>query len=88
MARSMWNWITLTYDNLNAVGTSCKVYVENGGTYNDITPRTAASPVSLANNPFATTSGSTLVTVTAAAHGTTAGTYVTFAGASTFNGVT
>ena len=88
VARSMWNWITLTYDNLNAVGTSCKVYVENGGAYNDITPRTAASPVSLANNPFATTSGSTLVTVTASAHGTTAGTYVTFAGASTFNGVT
>ena len=88
VVRTMWNWVTLAYANLNALGTSCKVYIENGGQYHDITPITTASPVSLANNPFATVSGSKLITVTASGHGATVGTYVTFAGASTFNGVT
>jgi len=88
VVRSLWNWVTLNYSNLMALGTSCKVYIENGGNYNDITPRTSASPVSLANNPFATTSGSKLVTVTASGHGTTSGTYVTFAGATAVAGLT
>ena len=30
IARTLWNWVTLAYANLNAVGTNCKVYVENG----------------------------------------------------------
>ena len=88
IARTMWNWVTLAYANLNAIGTNCKVYVENGGQYHDITPITTASPVSLANNPFATVSGSKLVTVTASGHGTTVGTYVTFAGATAVAGIT
>jgi hypothetical protein len=88
VVRTLWNWVTLNYSNLMALGTSSKVYIENGGNYNDITPHTSASPVSLANNPFATTSGSKLVTVTASGHGTTAGTYVTFAGATAVAGLT
>ena len=88
IARTMWNWVTLAYANLNAIGTNCKVYVENGGSYHDITPITTASPVSLANNPFATVSGSKLVTVTATGHGTSVGTYVTFAGATAVAGIT
>ena len=38
VCRSMWNWITLTQYNLLGIGTNLKFYVENGGTYNDITP--------------------------------------------------
>ncbi len=87
VARSMWNWGTLAGANLNAIGTNQKLYVENGGYYNDITPWTG-SAVSLANNPFSMTNGSKLVTVTASAHGASSGTWVTFAGASAAGGIT
>ena len=38
VCRSLWNWITLNQYNLLGIGTHLKFYVENGGTYNDITP--------------------------------------------------
>ena len=86
--RVMVNWITLAYANINGIGTNQKFYIENGGRYFDITPLTTASPVSLGANPFATTSGSYLVTVTAAGHVTSPGTWVTFAGATAVGGLT
>ena len=86
--RAMVNWITLAYANINGIGTNQKYYIENGGRYFDITPLTAASPVTLGANPFATTSGSYLVTVTASAHGVSPGTWVTFDGATAVGGLT
>ena len=86
--RVMVNWITLAYANINGIGTNQKFYIENGGKYYDITPLTTASPVTLGANPFATTSGSYLVTVTAAGHVTSPGTWVTFAGATAVGGLT
>lgn len=86
--REMVNWVTLNYSNLNAVGTNQKFYIENGGLYHDVTPLTAASPVSLASNPFTTTSGSKQVLVTASAHGISPGTWVTFSGATAVGGLT
>lgn len=88
VARHMINWVTLNYFNLVGIGTNCKFYIENGGTYNDITPLTAASPVALAAAPFATTNLSRLVTVTIASHGMSPGTYVTFSGAAAVAGLT
>ena len=88
VARNLWNWITLNANNLNAIGTNQKIYVENGGQYNDITPLTTASPVTLANNPITTVSGSALVTIAATSHGASAGTYVTFSGATAVGGLT
>ena len=88
IARTMWNWVTLAYANLNAVGTNCKVYVENGGDYHDITPLGTGSPVTLGTNPYATVSGSKLVTVTASGHGITVGTYVTLGTSVTVNNIT
>jgi len=88
VARNLWNWVTLNTSNLNAVGTSQKMYVENGGKYYDVTPLTAASPVTLGSNPITTVSGSALVTIAATAHGSTAGTYVTFSGATASGGLT
>lgn len=84
--RQMWNWIPLDGANLNALGTSQKFYVENGGFYNDITPLAAAA-AGINNNPFSTTSGSRLVTVTDTAHGASAGTFVTYAGATDTGGI-
>ena len=79
--RTLFNWITFQSDNLLAVGTNCKMYVESNGKYNDITP--LASTITLPNNPFATTTGSYLVTVTtSSSHNAVSGTYVTFSGVS------
>ena len=84
--RQMWTWIALDGANLNALGTNQKFYIENGGNYNDITPLAAAA-AGINNNPFSTTSGSRLVTVTDTAHGTSTGTLVTFAGATDTGGI-
>ena len=86
VARSLWNWITLLGDNLLGVGTNCKFYVEMGGQYNDITP--LRTTVTLGANPFAMVSGSQLITVTAASNGSTAGSFVTFSGATAAGGLT
>ena len=88
VGRTMWNWIALDGSNLNAIGTNQKLYVENGGNYNDITPWATASATALANNPITTTSGSKQVTITASGHGITAGTWTTFAGATAVGGLT
>ena len=37
-ARALWNWILLAGNNCLGIGTNLKYYIENGGTYNDITP--------------------------------------------------
>lgn len=88
--RSLFNWITFDNENLLGVGTNSKMYVENAGIYHDITP--LAQTVTLPNNPFATTNGSYLVTVTTTLpHNISVGTYVTFSGVSgggIVNGVT
>ena len=86
VCRQMWNWIPLDGANLNALGTNQKFYVENGGVYNDITPL-AAPAAGINNNPFSTTSGSRLVTVTDTAHGASSGTFVTYAGATATGGI-
>lgn len=87
VCRSMWNWVTLDGSNLLAMGTNQKLYIENGGAYYDITPW-AGPAVPLGADPFSTTAGSKLVTVTATAHGVNPGTWVTFAGASAVGGIT
>ena len=61
VCRQMWNWITTYNDNLLALGTDSKAYIENGGYYYDITPFDTALAGS---NTFAVTSGSAVVTVT------------------------
>jgi len=38
VARSMWNWATLTGANYLGIGTNLKYYIEQGGQYYDITP--------------------------------------------------
>jgi len=90
VCRSLFNWITLASDNLLGVGTNSKIYVENTGIYHDITP--LAQTITLPNNPFATTLGSYLVTVTTTLpHNISVGTYVTFSGVSgggVVNGIT
>jgi len=77
VCRALWNWVTLTNQNLIAVGTHLKYYIQNGGVYNDVTP--IRSTVTLGTDPF-TGNGTTTVTVTAASHGAITGDFVTFSG--------
>lgn len=79
VCRMMWNWISKLNQNLVGMGTSQKVYIEQGGTYHDITP--LGNSLTLSQNPFSTTSGSRLVTVSATGHLSAINTYVTFSGA-------
>jgi hypothetical protein len=78
VCRSLWNWVTLTGDNLIGVGTNLKFYLNQGGLYYDITPIRATSTIN--NNPFALTA-STTVTVTDTNHGCVTNDFVTFSGA-------
>lgn len=84
VARSLHNWVTLGDQNLIGVGTHLKFYIENVGNYNDVTP--LRSTVTL-SNPFTTTAGSAVVTVTDANGGYKNGDYVTFSNVSTVGGL-
>ena len=81
--RVMHNWLSLAGANYLFVPTHLKTYVEEGGTYFDITPIRASSVIA---TPFAATNGSSIVTVTDTAHGATVGDYVTFSGATALGG--
>jgi hypothetical protein len=88
--RSLWNWVTLLGENLIGLGTNLKFYLQNGGAYYDITPIRKTSTLS---SPFTTntatnTGVTTVVTVADVAHGALNNDFVTFYGASTFNGIT
>ena len=88
VARAMWSWQTLQSQNLLAIGTHLKYYIQNsaGGLIYDITPE--RSTVTLASNAFTTTSGSAVVEVNHIAHGAQTGDFVTISGvASAVNGV-
>ena len=86
VCRSLWSWVTLNYITYIGVGTNLKFYMQLGGAYYDVTP--IRSVVTLGANPFSTSNGSKIVTVTDAADGYNNGDFVTFSGATTFNGVT
>ena len=80
ICRQMFNWITSYSDNLLALGTSKKVYLEGGGFLTDITPIRVTFTTTATDNCFDTTSGTTLVNVNIVGHGATAGSFVTFSG--------
>ena len=87
IGRSLHVWAALDGSKLMGLGTETKVYIEEGGGYNDITP--IRSTATLGANPLTTgAAGSGVVTVTAGSHGAVTGDFVTFSGATTTDGVT
>ena len=85
--RSLHTWAALDGSKYMGVGTESKFYVEEGGGFNDITP--IRTTVTLGTNPFTTgASGSGTITVTAPSHGAVDGDFVTFTGATLFDGIT
>ena len=79
--RSMFNWITSFSDNLMALGTNKKVYIEVGRLLYDITPYDREFDSPLTDNCFTFTQGSNVVLVTIVGHGAETGDSVTFSGA-------
>lgn len=82
-ARALHAWISLSGSKYLGVGTTNKYYVEEGGTYNDITPirKTTTNAAT-----FAATNGSSTITVTDAGHGAVNGDFVTFSSAVSLGG--
>ena len=88
VARSLWNWVTLSGFNLMGVGTNLKYYIQQtaGGAFYDITPIRDTSTV--ASNAFTTVNGSTTVVVNDAGYGAQGGDFVTISGvAGAVNGI-
>ena len=82
--RAIHPWLSLGGTRYNGIGTTLKYYVEQGETYNDVTPiraTTAAGDVT-----FAATDGSSTITVSDTAHGAVANDFVTFSGAVSLGG--
>jgi hypothetical protein len=88
--RQMFTWITSFGDNLMAVGTNKKLYVEAGANLYDITPlQNTSTNLGAAAGPFTATTGSKTITVSYSTDPTfipTAGNYVTFSGAASLGG--
>ena len=84
-ARRLLNWVALDGSDFLGVGTHLKYYIEEGQTFNDITP--IRSTTSAGDVTFAATNGSTTITVTDPAHGANENDFVTFSGAVSLGGL-
>lgn len=90
VCRQMFGWITSFNDNLLAMGTSKKVYLEVGGSYYDITPLRSSSPTfttPTTDNCLTAVNGSTTITVNITGSNAVVGNYVDLSGVTTFAGI-
>ena len=78
--RGMFGWITSFSDNILAMGTNKKVYLEVGTNFSDITPLRDTPSATMTIHAFSATNSSAIVAVESTAHGTNTGDFVTFAG--------
>jgi hypothetical protein len=88
--RQMFTWVTSTSDNVMAVGTNKKLYIDAGTVLYDITPlQHTSTTLGAAAGPFTATSGSAVLTVsysTDTAYNPEVGNYVTYSGATSLGG--
>lgn len=84
-ARSLHNWIALDTSNYLGVGTNLKYYIEEGGSFNDVTP--IRSTTSAGDVTFQATNGSQTIIVTDASHGAFENDFVTYSGATSLGGL-
>ena len=81
--RSMFNWVTTFNDNLMALGTNKKAYIEAGRFLYDITPLRAEDSTYTTpdtDDCFTVTYGSNVILVTIPLHLASTGDFVTFSG--------
>ena len=87
--RALHNWVALDGSNYLGLGTNLKYYIEEGGSFVDITPLRTGSPTSagavtfsaVTSNPFSST-----ITVTHTNHGAVSGDFVTFSSVASLGG--
>ena len=82
--RALHPWVNLDGTKLLALGTTYKLYIQEGANYNDITPIRKTTAAGGAT--FAATNGSSSITVTVSSHGANTGDFVTFSDAATLGG--
>jgi hypothetical protein len=82
-ARRLHNWLALDGSNFLGVGTHLKYYIEEGGTFNDVTPIRSSTTNS---TTFSATNGSANITVTETNHGAAENDFVTFSQAVSLGG--
>ena len=82
--RKLHGWVDLDGTKLLGLGTRFKLYIQEGASYNDITP--IRSTTGAGDVTFAATNGSSTITVTDTGHGAAEGDFVTFSGAATLGG--
>tara|TARA_R100001509_G_scaffold26208_1_gene13704 strand:+ start:741 stop:2624 length:1884 start_codon:yes stop_codon:yes gene_type:complete len=82
--RKLHGWVDLDGTKLLGLGTRFKLYIQEGTSYNDITP--IRETTSAGDVTFAATNGSSTITITDTGHGATEGDFVTFSGAATLGG--
>ena len=82
--RKLHGWVDLDGTKLLGLGTRFKLYIQEGTSYNDITP--IRSTTGAGDVTFAATNGSSTITVTDTAHGANEGDFVTFSGAASLGG--
>ena len=83
--RILHGWVNLAGTKLLVLGTRYKLYIQQGTSFNDITPiraTTAAGAVT-----FAATDGSSTITATNTSHGAAEGDFVTFSAAASLGGL-
>jgi len=85
--RALLNWVTLGGANLLGVGTNVRYYIENGGTYNNITPWKLFSSTGSLSNPFTTVNTSSTITVASSGHNLVVGSIVIYSGATAVGGI-
>ena len=81
--RSLHPWVALDGSQFLGVGTNTKFYIEEGGSFNDVTPIRSTTT---GTATFAAVNGSTTLTVTDSGHGAIVGDYVTFSNAVSLGG--
>ena len=83
--RGLHPFVALDGTKYIGVGTHLKYYLNQGGSFNDITPIRLTT--SAGDATFSATNGSSTLTVTENGHGAVAGDFVTFSGAATLGGL-
>lgn len=87
VCRQLWNWVTSYSENLLALGTNSKVYIENGGVYYNVTPIRAIFSSADTDNSLETNTGDAQLTVHLTGHGANDGDTVIISGAVAVGGI-
>ena len=82
--RALHAWVALGGTKYLGLGTTWKYYIEEGSTFNDITP--IRSTTSAGDVTFSASNGDATITVADTSHGAVANDFVTFSGAASLGG--